>query len=497
MVQQFPALIIIIPLFAALITVPLGSFNRRFCHPWLILVMAATGLMAIALLGQVIAHGPISYRMGGWQPPWGIEYRIDELNALMLVLITGAGFLGAIYSGASFKKEIDGRQTMASSLYLMMITGLSGIVITGDLFNIFVFLEIASLSGYGLIACGGNDAPLATFRYIIMGTIGASCYLLGVGYLYISTGSLNLMDLSRLLPELYHTRVILTAGALMLVGIALKMALFPLHAWLPEAYYEAPSTVSGVAAPLYTKVAGYLMIRIIYNLFDFHFFTEIFPILEVLGWLAIIALLIGSLYAIAQTDLKKMLCYSVIAQVGYIVLGIALANRAGFSGAILTIINEVCTKSCIFLATGAIIYRLGDSRITSLGNLFRRMPITMLAFTVGVFSMIGIPPTMGFFSKLYLIFGCLEAGHWSFIAALLLSTILNVVYFFRVIKAACFEDPRPDYQRTEPYPEVAVEEAPASMLLPVVAAASAIVLTGLGSHWIILNIIRPIIPAGF
>ena len=497
MVQQFPALIVVIPLMAALFMVPLGYFNRRLCHPWLVLILAATSTMAVGIMGQVILHGPISYRMGGWQPPWGIEYHIDQLNALMLILISGSGLLGAVYSGPSFAREIDGRQTMASSLYLMMITGLSGIVITGDLFNVFVFLEIASLSAYGLIACGGGDAPLATFRYIIMGTIGASCYLLGVGYLYISTGSLNLMDLNRLLPELYHTRVVLTAGALMLVGISLKMALFPLHAWLPEAYYEAPSAVSGVAAPLYTKVAGYLVIRIVYNLFDFHFFTRIFPILEILSWLAIIALLIGSLYAIAQTDLKKMLCYSVIAQVGYIVLGIALANRAGFSGAILTIINEVCTKSCIFLATGAIIYRVGDSRIVNLGSLFRRMPITMLAFTVGVFSMIGIPPTLGFFSKLYLIFACLEAGRWSFIAALLLSTILNVVYFFRVIRVACFEDPRPDYQRTEPYPEVAVEEAPLLMLLPVVAAAGAIILTGLGSHWIFLNLIRPIIPAGF
>ncbi|NPA24363.1 MAG: monovalent cation/H+ antiporter subunit D family protein [Deltaproteobacteria bacterium] len=497
MAQQFPALIITIPLLAALFTVPLGTLNRRFCYPWLMFIMAAVLSMAIVICGRVITFGPISYHMGGWQPPWGIEYRIDQLNALMLVLISGAGLLGAIYSGPSFKKEIDGRQTLASSLYLLMITGLMGIVITGDLFNIFVFLEIASLSGYGLIASGGNDAPFATFRYIIMGTIGASCYLLGVGYLYISTGSLNLMDLHRLLPELYHSRVILTAGALMLVGIALKMALFPLHAWLPEAYYEAPSAVSGVAAPLYTKVAGYLMIRILYNLFDPGFFTEVFPITTILSWAAVFALLIGSIYAIAQTDLKKMLCYSVIAQVGYIVLGIALANRAGFSGAILTIINEVFTKACIFMATGAIIYRIGDSRIEHLGHLFRRMPITMLAFIVGVFSMIGIPPTCGFFSKLYLIFGCVEAGQWVFIAALLLSTILNVVYFFRVIKVACFEDPQPDYERKEPYPEITMEEAPIGLLLPVVSAAAMILITGLGSHWIMVNLITPIIPAGF
>ncbi|MBN2808578.1 MAG: monovalent cation/H+ antiporter subunit D family protein [Deltaproteobacteria bacterium] len=497
MAQQFPALIIVIPLLAALLTAPIGAINRRLCYPWLVFIIGVTLVLALGLMIQIINSGPISYAMGGWKPPWGIEYKIDQLNALMMVLISGAGFLGALYSGPSFTKELPGRQTAATALYFLMITGLLGIVVTGDLFNIFVFLEIASLSGYGLIACGSEDAPLATFRYIIMGTIGASCYLLGVGYLYISTGSLNLADLHHLLPPLYHSRVVLTAAALMLVGISLKMALFPLHAWLPEAYFEAPSTVSGVVAPLYTKVGGYLMIRIIYNLFEPKFFIETFPITTILSWTAIIALLIGSIYAIAQKDLKKMLCYSVIAQVGYIVLGIALANQAGFTSAILTIVNEVCTKSCIFLATGAIIYRLGNSRIDNLQHLYRRMPWTMLAFTIGAFSMVGIPPTCGFFSKLYLLCGCVAAGRWAFIAALLLSTILNVIYFFRVIKAACFENPQPDYSRSEAYPLVEVDEVPLAMLLPILLAASAIIITGLGSNWLVTNIITPILPLGF
>jgi len=497
MSQQFPALIIAIPLIAAVLTPLLGLVNRRLCYPWLIIIIGLTGSLALAIASQVITSGPISYHMGGWAPPWGIEYRIDQLNALLMILITGAGFLGAVYSGPSFAKELPSQRVNATTLYLLMITGLLGIVITGDLFNIFVFLEIASLSGYGLIASGSPDAPLATFRYIIMGTIGASCYLLGVGYLYISTGSLNIADLHGILPQLYHSRVVLTAGSLMLIGIALKMALFPLHAWLPEAYFEAPSAVSGVVAPLYTKVGGYLMLRIMYNLFEPRFFIEIVPLTTILSWAAVIALLIGSIYAIAQKDLKKMLCYSVIAQVGYIVLGIALANRAGYSSAILTMINEVCTKSCIFLATGAIIYRVGNSRIDNLQHLFRRMPLTMLAFTIGAFSMIGVPPTCGFFSKLYLIFGCVAGGHWVFVAALLISTILNVIYFFRVIKVACFEEPKPDYSRTEAYPVVEVEEVPLAMLLPILIAASSIIITGLSSHWIVINLINPMIPIGF
>ena len=497
MTNQFPALIIAVPLLAALATPLIGWRNSRGCYYWAVFTMALVCFFAIGLLRSVILNGPISYHQGGWAPPWGIEYYVDYLNAYMLPIIAVISLIVIIYSKHSINRELDGRQMPTYTLILLMITGLMGIVVTGDLFNVFVFLEIASLSCYGLIASGQDGAPLATFRYIIMGTIGASCYLLGVGYLYIVTGSLNLADVSQLIPPLYHSRVVLSAGVLMLVGISLKMALFPLHTWLPNAYACAPSSVSALIAPLFTKVAAYLMIRVMFTLFRPDFFTTVIPATTIMTWLAVTAMMIGSFYAIAQNNLKKMLCYSVVAQIGYIALGIALANKAGLIGALLHILNEAFTKGCVFLVVGAIIYQTGDCTIDHFKNLFRRMPFTMGAFAIGVFSMIGIPPTCGFFSKLSLLMGCIVDHHWVFVAALLISTILNVIYFFRVIKVASFEEPEADYGRKEPYDQVRMEEVPLSMRIPIMLMAAGILLSGIFSSTIAKTILIHIIPAGF
>jgi len=497
MIHQFPALIIAIPLIAALSTPLVGWKNSNRCYYWAVLTLALVTFFAIGLLRSVILHGPISYHQGGWAPPWGIEYYVDYLNAFILPIIAIVSLFVIIYSKHSINRELAGRQIPSYTLMLLMITGLMGIVVTGDLFNVFVFLEIASLSCYGLIASGGGDAPLATFRYVIMGTIGASCYLLGVGYLYIVTGSLNLADVSRLIPPLYHSRVVLSAGVLMLVGISLKMALFPLHSWLPNAYAYAPSSASALIAPLFTKVAAYLMIRVMFSLFQPDFFVKVIPATTVITWLAVTAMMIGSFYAIAQNNLKKMLSYSVVAQIGYIALGIGLANKAGLTGALLHILNEAFTKGCVFLAVGAIIYQTGDCTIDHFKNLFRRMPFTMGAFTIGVFSMVGVPPTCGFFSKLNLLMGCIVDHHWVFVAVLLISTILNVIYFFRVIKVASFEEPEADYNRKIPYDQIRMQEVPLSMRVPIILMAAGILLAGIFSGTITNTILIHIIPAGF
>ncbi len=383
------------------------------------------------------------------------------------------------------------------TLFLLLVTGLFGIVATGDLFNVFVFLEIAALSCYALMAIGRDGAPLATFRYIIMGTIGASFYLLGVGYLYIITGSLNMLDVAQRLPELYHSKVVLTAGIFMVVGIGLKMAIYPLHAWAPNAYADAPSTVSGLVAPLMTKVAAYMMIRVMFTVFKPVFFIEVIPVTTILTWMAAVAIIIGSIYAIAQTDLKKMLSYSVVAQIGYIALGIGLANKSGLTGAVLHILNEAFTKGCVFLVAGAIVYKMGACNINEFKNLYRKMPFTMSAFLIGAFSMVGIPPTCGFFSKIYLIMGSIDAGNWVFVAVLLFSSILNVVYFFRVIQIATFETPMPDYSRDKAYEAVAMDEVPLSMLIPIQLMAAGIVLSGIFSTKIISTVIQFVIPVSF
>lgn len=497
MATHFAALIIVIPLIASLFVPVIGWWKKGLCYPWVVAVLVFPLISSIGILNRVIESGPFSYYLGGWPPPWGIEYAIDYLNAFVLVIISVISLIVSIYSKKSIEKEIPEKVVPFYTLFLLLVTGLFGIVATGDLFNVFVFLEITSLSCYALIAIGRDGAPLATFRYIIMGTIGASFYLLGVGYLYIITGSLNMLDVAQRLPEFYHSRVVLTAGIFMVVGIGLKMALYPLHAWAPNAYADAPSTVSGLIAPLMTKVAAYMMIRVMFTVFKPVFFIEMIPVTTILTWMAAVAIVLGSIYAIAQTDLKKMLSYSVVAQIGYIALGIGLANKSGLTGAVLHILNEAFTKGCVFLVAGAIVYKMGACNIHEFKDLYRKMPFTMSAFLIGAFSMVGIPPTCGFFSKIYLIMGAIDAGKWIFVAVLLFSSVLNVVYFFRVIQIATFETPMPDYGRDKAYESVYMDEVPLSMLIPIQIMAAGILLSGIFSSKIISTVIQFVIPVGF
>jgi len=201
-------------------------------------------ISSFGILKTVIEQGTIRYWLGGWRPPWGIEYRVDHFNAYMLVLVSSLALISAIYAKRTVESELPDRIGLFWSLYLLLITGLIGILVTGDMFNLFVLLEVASLTSYALIAIGKGRAPLASFRYLIIGTMGASFYLIGLGYLYIMTGSLNMEDLRILLPPLYSTTAVKAAFVFILIGFGIKIALFPLHAWQPDAYTYAPSAVS-------------------------------------------------------------------------------------------------------------------------------------------------------------------------------------------------------------------------------------------------------------
>ncbi|UCH20046.1 MAG: monovalent cation/H+ antiporter subunit D family protein [Deltaproteobacteria bacterium] len=497
MIQQLPAIIVVFPLVMSFFVVVTGLWSKRICFPLVVTAISVCVLSAGIILSSVINQGPIHYWLGGWQPPWGIEYFVDHLNAFMLVAVSLLSLLVAVHSKRSVEQELPEKRSQFWSLFLLLITGLLGITITGDMFNLFVLLEVASLSGYALIAMGQKKAVFASFRYLVMGTIGASWYLLGVGYLYIITGSLNIANLSELLPHMYQSKTVLVGFAFILVGIGIKMALFPLHAWLPDAYTYAPSAVSTTVAPLMTKVMAYVLIRVIFSVFKPYFSIEEIPATTILAWMAAVAIVVGSIYAIAQTNLKKMLSYSVVAQIGYIALGIGLANRFGLTGAVLHIFNEIITKGCVFAVAGAVVYKKSACNTRELENLYRKMPFTMLAFTVGAFSMIGIPPTLGFFSKLYLILGSIDAKQWVFVGILLFSSILNGVYFFRIIQIASFETPMPDYSRGTPYEKVPMDEAPLSMIIPMQIMAAGILIAGIFSADIVSTVIQYVIPEGF
>ena len=501
MVQsQFPILIIIVPLLSSLLILIVGRWYQNLCYYLAIAALGITTFSSVRILQIVMANGTLRYRMGNWAPPWGIEYVIDHLSAFFIIIISFIGLNIIVYSKKINEQELPEKVVSFYSILLLLITGLLGIIATGDLFNLYVFLEVASLTAYGLIGLGEKQAPLASFRYLIMGTIGASFYLLGVGYLYLITGSLNMADVSARLPELYDSKVVLIAFAFLIIGTSVKLAVFPLHAWLPDAYTHAPSTVSAFIAPTMTKVAAYMMLRIMFTVFKPSFSIETIPITTALAWIGAIGMIIGSVYAIRQTDLKRMLAYSSIAQVGYIVLGIGLANRLGLTGSLLHILNHAFMKGCLFLVTGAIVYKLGGRNIYRFKDLYKQMPYTMTAFTIAAFSMIGIPPTAGFFSKLYLILGSIDAGQWVFVALILLSSLLNVVYFTNVIRNIYFGSPdgvlKTDTGDDKQY-ALAENEVPWSMRLPIIITAAGILLLGFLNGPIINRIIQYAIPISF
>jgi multicomponent Na+:H+ antiporter subunit D len=489
---QLPILIVALPLLGAFVTLLAGQFDRRLCLPLTLLALTGSGWCAWRTLARVVAAGPIRYHLGNWPPPVGIEYAVDHLNGLVLLVIAVVALLAALATGKSVERELPTRIALFYGLYLLLVTGLLGMTVTGDAFNLYVLLEISALTTYGLVAVGRERALLAGFNYLMLGTIGASFYLLGVGHLYIKTGSLNMADLAGLLPALYQSPAIQVAFVLIMVGIWTKMAFFPLHTWLPNSYTHAPTATGCLIAPLMTKVSVYIMLRMMFSVFTPAFTFQSPALSGTVVWLAVLAIVGGSLLALAQRDFKKMLSYLIVAEVGYMVGGAWLANRLGLTGAILHIMNDALMTLCLFLAAGAIVYRTGGQRFEDLRGLFGRMPLTMAAFAVGGLSMIGVPPTAGFFSKWYLILGGIEAGRWEFVAALIFSSLVNAVLFFRIFELAYFE------KGDEPghHGAVKIEEAPWSMLAPLLLTAGALLVVGLYSGSIVENIIRLAIPAG-
>jgi len=496
MVPQSPALVVVVPLIFAFLSLLFGWWRKAFSYPVTLIALSISFLASIHCLYTVLTTGIIHYHLGKWAPPWGIEYVVDHLNGLILVIVSFVSLMVAISSKKVVEKELPEKVVYFYTLFLLQVTGFLGIVITGDMFNLYVFLEIASLAGYALIAVGEDGAPFASFNYLIFGTIGACFYLLGVGYLYIKTGSLNMADLKEILPALYQSKVLMVAFAFFLVGVSLKMALFPLHVWLPDAYTYAPSAVSSLLAPLMTKVGAYVMIRILFTVFEPYFSIELIPATTILGWMAAGAILFGALLALAQSDVKRMLAYILVGEVGYIALGVGLANRNGLTGAILHILNDSIMMLALFLIVAAIMYRSDSREIPGLRFMHRKMPFTMAVLVIAGLSVIGIPPTCGFFSKWYLVLGAIDANKWIFAAVLLISSLLNVILFFRVIENVYLE-PREEEAHEGGEVAVAIEEAPLTLLLPILIAGAGILSLGVLSGEIISSVIQFAIPAGF
>ena len=461
--DQLPILQIVIPLLAAPLVVLIG--NRKAA--WWIAFLAAFSAFVISclLLAQVSDGSYISYQIGGWAPPLGIEYRVDALNAFMLFLVSGIGTLVLPYAAKSLSDEVPLKNhTLLYSCYLLCLTGLLGVLITGDAFNVFVFLEISSLSTYVLVAQGSyrdKRALTAAYDYLIMGTIGATFFVIGLGFLYMATGTLNMVDIAARIAEQGDSRTVRAAFAFILVGMGLKVAIYPLHHWLPNAYTFAPSVITAFLAATATKVAIYVWLRFMFGVFRPDFLFDVYTLQFIILPFGLIAMFAASLIAVFQRDFKRMLAYSSIAQIGYMLLGIGLISATGLTATISHLFNHGITKAALFMGVGALVYYSKSSFYDRIEGMGRTMPWTSAAIVIGGLSLIGVPGTAGFVSKWVLVQAALEKDWWPIALLIVLSSLLAVIYVWRVIEALYLYAPR----------NTTKQEAPLLMLIPLWIAA--------------------------
>ena len=449
--QQLPILPTLMPLLAAPLIacfhIAPTAFRREAAWGIAALVATASFIASLMLYAQIGESGTFIYNLGGWPAPLGITYVIDATAAFVLPVISGVACIITLAARRLVAEEIpEKNHALFYTAWMLTLAGMLGMVASGDAFNIFVFLEIASLSGYALIACGaGRDrrALPAAFNYLILGTVGATFYVIGVGLAYMLTGTLNLADLAARLPEVAATRAGFAALAFMAIGLFLKMALFPLHLWLVPAYAGAPSAVAALMAATATKVAVYVLVRLIFGVFGLDF-----PGLEnglgtLMGALGLIAIVIGTLAAIAETDLRRLFGQSSVAQLGYMAVGIGLMTQAGLAASFIHLFAHAAMKGAIFLALGAIATQTrGVLRIDALYGAAHQMPRTFAAILVSGLALAGLPLTAGFISKLQLVRALFESDAYLTAGLVLLGSALSLVYVWKIVEAAWLT-PRP------------------------------------------------------
>ncbi|RDV24654.1 monovalent cation/H+ antiporter subunit D family protein [Alteromonas aestuariivivens] len=464
--MQTTVLLVVLPLLFA----PLTALCRNGKLAWALtlVLMLALSTLAIHLMRDVLFGAVIHYELGGWAPPWGIEYKIDSLNALVCVIVTSIGLLSVLFAKSSVEKEISEQVTALFYACLQLcVLGMLGIALTGDIFNLFVFLEISSLSSYALIAMGRNRKALtAALEYLILGTIGATFFLLGVGMLYAASGSLNMQDIARRFADFGSMHLVSTSLAFIVIGIALKAAIFPLHSWLPKAYSQAPSVISIFLAATATKVSIYVIIRCLYQVYPVDYWSSaVLP--DLLTGLGCIAIVYGSARALTQTDIRNLLAYSSVAQIGYMILGIGLMNVHGLMASFLHLFNHAIMKAALFMAAGVFFYRANTTKLSELAGLGKEMPWTTAALIIAGLSLIGMPGTVGFVSKWYLLQSAFETGVWYAVIAVLAGSVLAILYVWKMVEALYF---RPAFKvaiHHVPSGSSGISRTPAGMLVSI------------------------------
>ena len=489
MSHQLPAILFLLPLFAA-ISMPVVCLKHRHWSKSISLtILAAMVLVSILNLHNVVNHGEVRYAFSGWTAPLGIEWVADGLASVILVLLSVLGLLGVVFTGPTSPKALGGRIVHYYTLILLFFSALTGIVFARDLFNLFVFLEVAAISSYALIGVAGGRALFAAFRYLILGTIGASIYLLGVSYLYAVTGTLNMADMADKLPFLLGSKALVGGLLFIFIGLGIKMALVPFHAWMPEAYAYAPDSVSPILASLLTKIALLAWVRIIYWVLNASIVVYGIPILLLVAVLGALAAVIGASLALAQRDLKMMFAYGGISHIGIILIGIGQGNQTGFVGGIFYLLNDAVMQAALFFLAGVAFCHYGVRTIDDIGRVGKQAPWLTGSLVVIALGMVGLPPTGGFFGKWNIILGALEAGNYVSVAAVVLSTLLTLAYFVKLFEGI--------FRQTSTRLDVQFGEIPLSFKMTLGVTSAAIMLLGLFSSPIVQLLLNHALPPRF
>lgn len=426
------------------------------------LILLGLSLIAVRI---VATQGILIYSVGSWKLPIGIALVLDSLTVFMLVTVNLMAFFIAIYS-INYMERFTSKWKFYT-LFLLMVAGMNGVVITGDMFNLFVFLEIASVASYALVAFGTERHELeAAFKYTVMSTVGSLFVLLGIVFLYSYTSTLNMADMANILAQKGTSNITIMVSVIFIMGFGLKAALVPFHAWLPDAHPSAPAPISAMLSGILIKSLGvYTLCRVFYNIIGIN--SSLSLILMMLGTLSMV---LGVFLAIGQWDFKRLLAYHSISQIGYVILGIGLGTPLGMIGGLFHLFNHSVFKSLLFLNSGAVEYATGTRDLQKMGGLMTKMPITGTTSLVASMSIAGIPPFNGFWSKLLIIIACVQANRLGYAFWAVLASILTLASFMKVMKYAFFGKLREKWNK--------VEEVPVFMKLAMVVLALICVIGG-------------------
>ena len=450
----------------------LTGLNKSLGRAVVVLASLASLVMSVIQLRMVIEGGPIHYAIGNYAVPYGIELVIDSLNAVILVMIAVIGFLTVLFA-ENFGDKRKITKGAANAILALLLTGLFGMTSTGDVFNLYVFLEITSLSAYCLISLGGSRGVVAAYRYMLVGTIAATFYLLGVAILYSATGTLNMGDMKEILDQGNYDNVMLVSMCFLIIAFGIKMALFPFHGWQPSAYAHAEPGSRPLITGVMGKIPALAMFRYFFCIYGVDF-KYVKYMLILLGVFSVFGMLYGSIMARSQTDIRKILAYSSVAQIGYISLGFAIGTPLALAGAFLHMLGHAFMKGGLFFCTGAIMYKYGTVDINKFGRIYKQMPLTSGLLVIAALSMIGIPPTAGFFSKWYLALSAAGQHEWIYVAVLVISSLLNAVYFFKLIEKVFIQESKGMRDRWDK----GEFELPVTIIVPVICCFLAILLIG-------------------